>query len=412
MNLEDLKSAAKSGDIESQYQLGKCYLEGSSGLRKNRKYYETWLDKAAIGGHQRAAEELAEYYGNKSIKTTYSPTLQLKYLKLTGKFISEEQLINLGDPITCKTKAESLLFGDSTHVDFEKAKLCLLKSHLDSETLKNWADKYLALHCNDSLEVDNIVYLYLLAANQDMNLLNDYISSLYESESQSPIHKMIIYRLLNREKGTTQMIVSRIYCLLEGFGTKKNTRMAAKLYVHLSKEDQENLIAFQSTQSSGLHFSMPKSEIVEKEHSKFNRSKRKKNLHNFLSNNLLIIIFFPITIPYKAIFYLIPKGLLPKEIKMIGWIFLIASLYTGYKAYNDIPYMTLCTVLLILLGIMIYFSSYKGGKTCPKCRKHNSMSDYKKISEGGMQYHCVRTCSKCGYKETSDSFYDDGDGCR
>ena len=352
MNIDDLKIAAKSGDIESQYQLGKCYLDGSNGIRKNRKYYETWLDKAATNGHIIAANELSEYYGNKNSKTTYSPTLQLKYLKLTGKDISEEQLINLGDNATCVSKAESLLFGDNTHIDFEKAKLCLLKSHPNSETLKKWADKYLSLHCNDSQEVDNIVYLYLLAANQDMNLLNDYIVSLFEKDSNNAIYKMVIYRLLNRKEATNQMIMSRIHCLLEGFGTKKNSRLAAKLYLQLPNEEQGNLISFQSTQSIGHHFAMPKGKILEKERSEFYKNKRKKNLHKFLSNNLLAIIFFPVVIPYKIIFYLIPKGLLPKEIKILGMIFVIASFYTGYKAFYNTPHMTLYTVLLVIIGVL------------------------------------------------------------
>ena len=49
--LQELQSAAESGDLEAEYRLGMCYYEGSGGAEQNDRQAFYWLDQAAEGGH-------------------------------------------------------------------------------------------------------------------------------------------------------------------------------------------------------------------------------------------------------------------------------------------------------------------------------------------------------------------------
>ena len=57
--LEYIRMAAKGGDVEAQYQLGKAYFEGAL-TYQNNKAASHWLALAADRGHPRAADVLYE----------------------------------------------------------------------------------------------------------------------------------------------------------------------------------------------------------------------------------------------------------------------------------------------------------------------------------------------------------------
>lgn len=59
-----LSVAAKSGDASAQFQLATAYLEGKSGLTKNRDKALHWFNKAAKNGHKDAQYLLGSFYYN------------------------------------------------------------------------------------------------------------------------------------------------------------------------------------------------------------------------------------------------------------------------------------------------------------------------------------------------------------
>ena len=53
--LQELQSAAESGDLEAEYRLGMSYYEGSGGAEQNDQRACYWLGQAAEGDHSAAA---------------------------------------------------------------------------------------------------------------------------------------------------------------------------------------------------------------------------------------------------------------------------------------------------------------------------------------------------------------------
>jgi TPR repeat protein len=49
-----MRKAARRGDDNAQYNLGRAYAKGENGLRISPRYAQIWLSKAAEGGHNKA----------------------------------------------------------------------------------------------------------------------------------------------------------------------------------------------------------------------------------------------------------------------------------------------------------------------------------------------------------------------
>jgi TPR repeat protein len=58
------KDTAYKGDAKAQYSLGMAYCDGE-GVRKNMRYAQAWLGKAAHQGHKRASAKLVKIIGAK-----------------------------------------------------------------------------------------------------------------------------------------------------------------------------------------------------------------------------------------------------------------------------------------------------------------------------------------------------------
>lgn len=62
-----IRKQAESGDAKAQFELGKCYAQGS-GVEQSMSDAVEWYRKAAEKGHLRAKKELRNYYYNMAKK--------------------------------------------------------------------------------------------------------------------------------------------------------------------------------------------------------------------------------------------------------------------------------------------------------------------------------------------------------
>lgn len=94
--LERLRSQAKRGDVDSQFQLGSSYFVGQPA--KDLKQAEYWWQQAADKGHALAAVSLAYLYTGRDNPQFANPQRMLKYLNqsaASGNPLAQHILGNL-----------------------------------------------------------------------------------------------------------------------------------------------------------------------------------------------------------------------------------------------------------------------------------------------------------------------------
>ncbi|MCB2113449.1 MAG: sel1 repeat family protein [Parvularculaceae bacterium] len=91
---EDLRKAAESGDLDSQFKLGLLLTEEASTLEEPGEYSE-WLTRAAKAGHPGAANELGNAYKYGQWGLANDPAAAFKFFLISAKGGDEVGLYNL-----------------------------------------------------------------------------------------------------------------------------------------------------------------------------------------------------------------------------------------------------------------------------------------------------------------------------
>ena len=167
----ELRQAARDGDVEALYRLGRLHLEGNAELRSDPAEAAKWWRRAAGAGHTDAQRELALLYASgRGVPQSFQEATRLFFLAASkGDVESQFQLGMLlksgrGGQMSIETGMEWLV--RAAKGDHHRAQLALARAYLEGEWVERDHDQGVAW-LRRAVDADHPPAIYYLATLYD-----------------------------------------------------------------------------------------------------------------------------------------------------------------------------------------------------------------------------------------------------